>query len=228
MAQVTDIIILGSVGNCIDILEAILEINECPTPARFNGPFRCLGFLDDDLHKSSTRIHGFPVIGKLQDATNFSNCLFINGIGSSRSFRFKENIIRSTGIQDSAFATIIHPSACVSRFASIGQGSVILQNVTVAANAQVGQHVIVLPQSVISHDAVVGDFSCITGGVCISGNATIGKNCYLGTNASVREGITIGPYTLVGMGSNVVQNLPEHVTAIGNPARYQGKNELPE
>jgi sugar O-acyltransferase (sialic acid O-acetyltransferase NeuD family) len=219
MKQVTDIIILGSVGNCIDILDTILEVNECPTPARFNGPFRCLGFLDDDPHKSGTSIHGFPVIGTLQDAPEFSNCLFVNGIGSSRSFRIKEKIIRSTGIPDSAFATVIHPTASVSRFASIGPGSVILQHVTIAANAHVGQHVIVLPHSIISHDAVVGDFSCIAAGVCISGNVSIGKNCYLGTNASVRDGISIGESSLVGMGSNVIHNLPGHVTAMGNPAR---------
>lgn len=58
------IIILGTGGNCVDILETICDLND-------SGPecqYRCIGFLDDDPAKSGTSIHDFPVLGPLVDA----------------------------------------------------------------------------------------------------------------------------------------------------------------
>lgn len=71
----------------------------------------------------------------------------------------------------------------------------------------------------INHDDIIGDYTCITGGVCISGGITIGKSCYLGTNCAIKEHIRIGEYSLIGMGSVVLNNLPENSVIVGNPAR---------
>jgi acetyltransferase-like isoleucine patch superfamily enzyme len=104
--------------------------------------------------------------------------------------------------------------------ATLGAGTVILQNVTVTSNVRIGDHVIVLPNSVISHDSVVGDYTCIAGGVCVSGGVTIGRNCYLGTNSSIIELVTIGDYSLVGMGSVVLTDVAVESVVVGNPSRF--------
>ncbi|MCF8604743.1 sugar O-acetyltransferase [Gordonia sp. HY442] len=46
----------------------------------------------------------------------------------------------------------------------------------------------------------------------------IGENCWLGSDVTVGAGVTIGRNTVVGAGSVVVQNLPDHVVAVGSPA----------
>lgn len=71
----------------------------------------------------------------------------------------------------------------------------------------------------INHDDIIGDYTCITGGVCISGGVTIGKSCYLGTNCSVKENLEIGNYSMIGMGSVVLNNVSENSVIVGNPAR---------
>ena len=41
----------------------------------------------------------------------------------------------------------------------------------------------------------------------------------------VREGLTIGNNSIVGMGSVVFHDIPDGVVAVGNPARVVKKNE---
>ncbi|MGD1845980.1 MAG: acetyltransferase [Salibacteraceae bacterium] len=208
------LIILGTGGNCIDILDTVNEIN-ARTPT-----FECIGFLDDNESTWGTECHGIEVLGNLESAQNYPKAYFVNGIGSPFNFWKKEAIIRKTGLSIDRFATIVHPSAQVSQMSSLGRGTVILQNVVVASNVRIGHHVIILPNSVISHDDVIGDYTAITGGVCISGGVTVGKLCYIGTNSAVIGNTTIGERSLVGMGSNVLSAVPANSVVAGNPARF--------
>jgi sugar O-acyltransferase (sialic acid O-acetyltransferase NeuD family) len=149
---------------------------------------------------------------------DYPHCFFVNGIGSPQSFWRKREIIMKTGVPAERFETIIHPSASVSRFAQLGRGVVVLQHVTITSNVKIGDHVIILPNSVISHDDTIGNYSCIAGGVCISGGVQVGQSCYLGTNASLRGNVRIGDYTLIGMGSVVLNDVPGRSVLVGNPA----------
>ena len=211
------IIILGTGGNCIDILDTINEINA------ISAQYSCIGFLDDNPENAGKRVQGIDVIGKLADASNFKDAFFVNGIGSSLNFWKKKQIIQKTNIPLERFETIIHPTASVSKMSKIGLGTVIFQHVSITSNVVIGNHVIILPNSVISHDDIIGDYTCITAGVCISGGVTIGECCYLGTNCSVIDNVSIGHHCLIGMGSNVLTNVPENSVMIGNPATFLRK-----
>ena len=213
------IVILGSGGNCIDILDTINEIN-------LNGPaprYSCIGFLDDSDDAQHKSFYGIKVIGKLGDASKFKDAYFVNGIGSPNNFWKKKEIIEKAAISLDRFETIIHPSAVVSKLAVIGNGTVIFQNVVITSNVKVGSHVIILPNSVISHDDVIGDYTCIAGGVCISGGVTVGSHCYLGTNSSFIGNITIGNNSMIGMGSTVLKDVEANSMMVGNPAKFLRK-----
>lgn len=210
------IIILGTGGNCIDILDTIHDINASKRKALYE----CVGFLDDNPGNWGKEHHGVPVLGSLSLAQNYPDHFFVNGIGSERNFWKKKSIIAKTNIPDERFETVIHPSASVSSMASLGYGSVVFQNVTITSNVTIGRHVIILPNSVISHDDVIGDYTCIAGGVCVSGEVTVGNSCYLGTNSAIRSNVRIGDYCLVGMGSVVLSDIEENQVVVGNPARF--------
>lgn len=215
MAAAQDVIILGTGGNCVDLLDTIEEINCAAAADRY----RCAGFLDDNSATWGKQICGSEVLGPLDCAGRFPGALFINGIGSPANFWKKQEIIARTGVSLDRFATLVHPTASVSRLARLAPGVVIFQHVTITSNVEVQPHVIVLPNSVISHDTSVGAYTCIAGCVCVSGRVRIGTSCYLGSNCSIINDASIGDYCLVGMGSVVIRDVPENSVVVGSPAR---------
>ena len=210
------IIILGTGGNCIDILDTINEINL----ASRQSIYECVGFLDDERDNWGKEFFGVKVLGPLETANDHQESCFVNGIGSPFNFWRKNEILARAGIPDDRFETIVHPTASVSKMAKLGFDTVILQQVTIGSNVSIGNHVIVLPNTVISHDSSVGDFTCIAGSVCISGGTKIGKSCYLGTNSSIIGNITIGDKCLVGMGSVVLGDVEANSAVVGSPASF--------
>ena len=48
------------------------------------------------------------------------------------------------------------------------------------------------------------------------------KGASLGANSSIRCGITVGEFALVGMGSVVTKDVPPHGLVYGNPAHLKG------
>lgn len=209
------IIIFGTGGNCIDILDTINEIN------RFERKYVCVGFLDDNEDTWGNEIEGIKVLGPLKKAKEFmDSCYFINGIGSERNFFHKSKVIAGTKIPLERFETIIHPTASVSRLSSLGKGTVVLQNVTITSKAKVENHVVILPNSVVSHDNIIKSYCCIASGVCISGGVTLEESCYIGANSSIIGNVTIGENSLIGIGSNVITNVQKNSVMVGNPARF--------
>jgi len=210
-----DLIIFGTGGNCVDILDAVLALNESGAVPSFQ--FR--GFLDDNQKLWGTSFEGYPVLGPLSQASEHRDCFFVNGIGSFRNYWRKAAIIAGANIALDRFETIVHPKASVSRFASVGAGTVVLQNATINSRAKIGSHVIVLPNAVISHDVVVGDYTCVASAACVAGGVRIGNACYLGANCSVGNDLCLGAGSLVGMGAVVLEDVPEVTVVVGNPAR---------
>jgi sugar O-acyltransferase (sialic acid O-acetyltransferase NeuD family) len=217
------LVILGTGGTSVDILDTVLDL----ATAGIGAGFECAGFLDDSRLLWGTTVQGVPVLGPLSLARDLPHCVFINGIGSAGNFGRKEQIVAGTGLPAERFVTIIHPTASVSRSARIGRGVAILQHVTVTVNVRIGDHVTILPNSVISHDDSIGDYTSIAGGVCISGNVHVGRSCYLGTGSTLISGIAIGDGSLVGMGSVVLHSVEPDSVVVGNPARLLRRASVP-
>lgn len=210
------LIILGVGGNCIDILDTAVCINAREGREVYN----CVGFLDDDKEIWKKEIHGIKVLGSLDTASDYDDCFFVNGIGSSFNFFSKKDIISKTQVPLERFETIIHPSASVSKMACLGSGTIILQNVTVASDVIIGNHVIILPNSIVSHGCLINDYVCIAGGACISGGVKIDQSSYIGTNSTLIGNITIAEHCLVGMGSVVIKSVAGNSVVAGNPAKF--------
>ncbi len=209
------LIILGTGGDCVDILDTLRDIND----ARRAAVYECLGFLDDNADKWGQMILGAPVLGSLDAAARYADCVFAFGIGSEFNFWQRHEILARTKIPLESFETIIHPTASISRTAQIGKGAVIFQHATVTTNVRLGDFVKVLPNTVLSHDVVVGAYTCVAGGVSVSGEAQVGASCYLGANCCIKSRVKIGDECLVGMGSVVLRDVEANTVVVGNPAR---------
>lgn len=114
---------------------------------------------------------------------------------------------------------VVHPSALVSSLATVGQGNMILHGAIVQAAARIGNHVILNTGSQVDHDCIIADFVHLAPGVILCGNVEIGEGSFIGTGAIVIPGKKVGAWSIIGAGSVVIDNIPDNVVAVGNPAK---------
>lgn len=184
------------------------------------GPhYRVLGFVDDDPGVHGRTSCGFAVLGGRQVLARHSEARVLAVPGSPASYRQRQQVVASLNLPRERFLTLVHPAAAVAADAEIGINTLIMQGCTVSAGARVGDHCVVLPNTVISHDARVDDGTMVGSNVSISGGVRIGRGCYVGSRSCFREGVRVGDGTLIGLGSVVLNDTPDDVVMVGNPAR---------
>ena len=122
-------------------------------------------------------------------------------------------------------ATIIASTAHVSKYAEIGEGTVVLHQAFVNAGAKVGCNVILNSFSNIEHDAMIGDQCHISTGAMVNGECKVGKCCFIGSQSVLANCITVGDDIIVGAGSFVRKTIIEKGIYSGNPAILKVKAE---
>ena len=208
-----DLIIIGAAGTAREVADAIDEINN------LDRKWNLLGFLDDDPQKDGRKFNGYPVLGPISESTKYPTCRFVLVLGNHRDLSFTKKVVDRLGLDDNRFATIIHPTVSVSRYAELGPGSIVLQNCVIGPDTRIGSHVLVLPGSHVGHDCIVDDHVVIASNAVLLGGVCVQQGCYIGANATILQKVKIGPRSCVGMGAAVFSDVGPDVTMVGNPAR---------
>ncbi|MCP4369639.1 MAG: UDP-3-O-(3-hydroxymyristoyl)glucosamine N-acyltransferase [Deltaproteobacteria bacterium] len=71
----------------------------------------------------------------------------------------------------------------------------------------------------ISHNVVVGKHVAIPANTMLAGSCVIGDYTWISPSVALKDGLTIGSHSTVGIGSIVLRNVPDGETWIGNPAK---------
>ncbi len=180
-----------------------------------------IGFLDDSPALVGATVDGIPVLGPAAAVTSYpdADILVCAGRGIVR-----ERIVARLellGVSPARYATVVHPAVEIPATCQVGAGSIILGGVVLTTAVAVGQHVVVMPNVTLTHDCVLQDYATVCAGVALGGTVTVGRAAYVGMNASVREGVSVGPQGILGMGSVLLTDLGAGETWIGTPARRQ-------
>jgi sugar O-acyltransferase (sialic acid O-acetyltransferase NeuD family) len=207
-----DLIILGAGGTSREIADTVGDIN------RIERRWNLLGFLDDDAAKYGKAVAGLPVLGAIDCARQYA-ARFIIGVARAGDSWRRRRIVERLALTRERFATIIHPSATVSRSATIGVGTAILYNSVVTTDVTIGDHVIIQYNVTVSHDAVIGDFVTMAPGSLIAGSVRLGAGAYLGAGSQVINDVTVNEAAVVGLGAAVIRDVMAGETVAGNPAR---------
>jgi sugar O-acyltransferase (sialic acid O-acetyltransferase NeuD family) len=175
--------------------------------------------LDDNAALQGTSVDGVPVIGPVSLAADgFDGDLLICA-GSGQARRSIARRLGAMGVGSSAFGTVIHPSVDMPSGCTVGPGSIVLSSVVMTAAVHLHRHVVAMPHVILTHDDVVSDFATLCAGVALGGRVRVEEGAYLGMNASVRQDVTVGRDSILGMGSVLLKDLPTGETWAGVPAR---------
>ena len=200
-------------GNAKESLISILAINH------IQPEWEVIGFIDDDASQHGNDYCGVKVLGGRELIEEYEDVFVLAVPGSPKGYLKRKATITSLAVEQSRFATIIHPSVVRAPDSVIGYNTLLMAHVVVSCGTRIGNHCVVLPNTVLAHDSSVGDFACIGSNVSISGSVGIGFECYIGSGVKIREHIRVGDRTLIGLGSNVISDIEKESVAVGNPAR---------
>lgn len=178
-------------------------------------------FVDDNL--AINECAGRPVLHNSEGLSPIIVSVGVNRIRKIIVERLQTNAI-SHG-KTLKFAIAIHPSAIISPSAKIGEGSVVMAGAVINADAIIGKHCIINTGATVDHDCIIEDYCHIAPGANVSGGTHIGERTWIGVGACVIQCLNIGKNCMIGAGSVVINDIPDGVTAYGNPCRIIKEND---
>jgi sugar O-acyltransferase (sialic acid O-acetyltransferase NeuD family) len=203
-------IVVGAGGHARVVMDAVLHDGRDPAQ---------IAFADDDVSLHGTRVLGRPIIGLVKAVVGAAVSFHV-AVGSNR---VRETLHRQLLEVGASPFNVVHPMACISPFASLGQGSFVAARAVIAPAATIGAAVIINHGAVVDHDVVVGDYAHIAPGVTLGGGVRVGRGALVGAGAILLPGVSIGDGAVVGAGAVVLADVAFASVVVGVPARVQRK-----
>jgi sugar O-acyltransferase (sialic acid O-acetyltransferase NeuD family) len=137
-------------------------------------------------------VFGYEVIGTDDEMANYADkAEFIVTVGQIKSPDLRIKLHKMVEQAGGKFATVISPLAHVSKYAKIGEGTVVMHQAVVNADATIGKGCIINTFANVEHDTVIGDYCHISTGAMINGGAQIADGTFIGSQSVVNQGVKI-------------------------------------
>ena len=192
-------ILFGASGHCKSVIDIAESIGEK------------ISIIYDDNPSVEAVCH-IPVQKFLTDFRG-TNETWVVSIGNNKNRKkVTEKLAKNFGL-------LIHRTATISSWSSIGDGTVVMAKSVINACTTIGEHCIINSGAVIEHDCKLGDFVHVSPNASLAGGVIVGEGTHIGIGASVLPEINIGKWTTIGAGAVVIKDVPDGAVIVGNPGR---------
>lgn len=199
----SDVIIVGGFHEIIELCD------ECG--------LKVVGIIDNELVGT---YYGVPVIGTDDDAeqlfSQYGSCKVVITPDSPKIREKLVSLYKAIGYE---FATVISPLAHISKYAEIGEGTVVQSGANVSAATKIGRFCKLNSCCNVMHDNVINNYTTIAPNAVLLGRVTTGGKSYIGANSTILPNIIIGAGSTVGAGAVVTRNVDANVIVKGIPAK---------
>ena len=190
------LILIGGGGHCKSVIEAAESAG-----------YSILGILDMPEDVGNEVLPGYKVIGTDDDIPTYvDQAEFVITVGFIMNPIIRIKIFNKVKEAGGKLATVVASTALVSKYATIGEGTVVLHHAFVNASAKVGKNVI------------INTF-------VINGECKIGERVFVGSQSVLANCITVGEDIIIGAGSVVRKSISKKGIYAGNPAIIKVKTK---
>jgi sugar O-acyltransferase (sialic acid O-acetyltransferase NeuD family) len=125
-----------------------------------------------------------------------------------------------------SFASVVDPSAVISRRSSLEPGALVNTGVLVGANTHAGRFCVLNRGASVGHDVVLEDFVTLGPGAILCGGCRVRYGAFVGAGAVVNPGVTIGANCIVGAGTVVARDVPDRSVVSGKSGAIAVKQDV--
>lgn len=186
-----EIILIGDGGHCKSVIDVIEQ----------EGNFKVAGIIGTPKSVGN-EVLGYKVIGDdscLEEISKNYRYAFLT-IGQIYSSEKRVNLYNLLVQNSFTLPKIISPRAYVSKYALIGNGTVVMHDAVVNANAIVRDNCIINSKALIEHDSIINNHCHISTNAIINGNVIIEEGTFIGSGAITRNSITIKKNSFIKAG----------------------------
>ena len=185
------LILIGGGGHCKSCIDVIEQENK----------FLIAGIVD--INTSIRELLGYPLLGHDNDLAklklHYDYALITIGQIKTPAIRIRLfDYIKSLGFK---LPAIISARAYVSKYAKIGNGTIVMHDALINAGAIVGDNCIINTKSLIEHDVVIENNCHISTGAIINGGVIVRQGRFVGSNAVTKESVKTHEKDFIKAGS---------------------------
>lgn len=191
-----DLILVGGGGHC----KSVIDVAE-------SAGFHILGILDR-FEFVGKDVLDYKVIGTDDDISQYvSKAEFVVTVGFIKNPDIRVRLFNQIKSAGGILATIIASTAYVSKYAQLGEGTVVMHKAFVNADCKIGSNTIINTLANIEHDCVIGDNAHISTGVMVNGGCFIGRDVFIGSRSVVANCVSVCDKVIVGAGSFIRKSI---------------------
>ena len=184
--------------------------------------YKIIGLYHYNEERTGEIDHGFTILGSFDDLFSQKDLCGMNFLLTMGNNNIRTELAKKIISLGGCIPSLIHPTAIISRFATISSTGVYISPFTyVQADSIVERNTIILSHVNISHNTHIGQSCFIAGGAIIGAYTTVEDYVFIGQGALSISGKVshIGKHSYIGARALITQNVDSNDIIVGIPGK---------